>query len=93
MTPAEEDRILEVTYDKMLKEALSVELTIRLAIRAAVAQEKTALDAKDERIRELEGALREFMRVDEIGRDPNTHAESWRPMKRAAVERAREALK
>lgn len=52
-----------------------------------------ALDALTARNKELEGALRELMRVDEIGRDPNTNAESWRPLKRAAWDRAREVLK
>ncbi len=54
---------------------------------------RSTLDAKAARVKELEGALRELMRVDEIGRDPNTHAESWRPLKRAAWERALKALK
>ena len=51
------------------------------------------LNSMQSRIDALEGALRELMRVDEIGRDPNTHAESWRPLKRAAWERAQNALK
>jgi len=63
----------------------------RLSVRCE--SQRLKIDAQEARIKRLEEALRELMRVDEIGRDPNTHAESWRPMKRAAWDRAREALK
>lgn len=62
----------------------------RLAARCE--SQRLKIEEQAERIKALEGALREWLRVDEIGRDPNTHRESFIPMKREIVNRARALL-
>lgn len=104
MTPAEEDALVRKFYDDLCAGEGGSKV-IRLALRAAVAQEKTALDAKDERIKELEGALRQLVIASQsldnaftLGcrfRDNERHPEIACGLVnlRTFVERAREALK